>query len=558
MIHTDVLVAGSGLAGITAAIQAAREGAKVLLASTGPICSGASFYPGTWGLGLVGPEGREDEEDLARTILSVGEGMADPSLARFLASHIGEGIRDLEELGVELKGAENKKEKEFIPCFDHKSRDWHGIVKERAKPAFLKELRRLGVEELPFTTVTDLFSDRGQITGAGAVRMKGEGSGFLTVRCGAVILAGGGLGGLFSRRLNTEDVTGICQDMALRAGASLINLEFMQIMPGFLKPAPKTIYNEKVFGYSDFADPDTGRSVFADWSEREREERLKLRALHGPFTCRLGSGQVDIRLAKEELKSPEGILLTYRKELKESQPEFVRTYFQWLLEEKGLTIDDPVWIGMFAHASNGGIRINREGSSGVPGLFACGECTGGMHGADRLGGLSTANGLVFGKAAGKSAAAWSRMQKKECSEAAEPVWGNTWIEGAKELLQSIRKQNSLAAMVVRREEELSHALDELEKIRKEAEGRRRTVGSYKELEKTFPDAARQYGISRQLESALALSQAMLGAMRMRRESRGSHYRADYPAKDDTFNSPVCVVKEHGTLILQQYHFNPAG
>ena len=100
---------------------------------------------------------------------------------------------------------------------------------------------------------------------------------------------------------------------------------------------------------------------------------MGIRSTHGPFTCRLGSGQIDIRLSEEGRKHSGGVCLTYKKALKEHQPEFVRTYFQWLLKEKGLTIDDPVQIGIFAHASNGGIQIDREGSCKVPGLYACGE-----------------------------------------------------------------------------------------------------------------------------------------------------------------------------------------
>lgn len=598
-VEGDVLVVGAGLAGITAAIWAARCGANVLLASSGPVCSGSSFYPGTWGLGLVGPEDEQDETDLAETILKVGEGMADPKLVRFLASEIRQGIRDLRKMGVSLKEAENKSEKEFIPCFDHKNRDWHGIVKESAKPAFQRELKRLNVTELPFTTVTDLLIKNGQIAGAGAVRQTesfgkkdgGEGIGllgcqFLSIRCPAVILAGGGLGGLFSRRLNTDDVTGIPQYLALKAGAFLVNLEFMQMMPGFITPAPKTIYNEKVFRYSEFTDPETGGSIFSDWDEKELAERMEIRSAHGPFTCRLGSGPIDIRLFQETRKHSVGVRLSYKKELREHQPEFIRTYFNWLLKEKGLTIDDPVQIGIFAHASNGGIQINCEGSCNVPGLYACGECTGGMHGADRLGGLSTANGLVFGKSAGIHGAAWSRKAKglerpisgpgsvsdiKAASEQGSfalsgpktnhefeaemsadskaASWGKTWIMGAEKLLDDLRQVNLKAAMVVRCEKDLAWALDQVERIRSEAGSRRESFQTVEEFMAAVPDAGKQYVCGKQLEGALELSEAMLRAIEQRKDSRGSHYREDYPEKEDKFRYPIRVGKQNGKLQL---------
>lgn len=551
IVEADVLVAGAGLAGITAAIWAAREGAKVLLASTGPICSGSSFYPGTWGLGLVGPGDKEDEKDLAETILRVGEGMADEELVRFLVSGIHEGIRGLEEMGVSLKEAENKKEKEFIPCFDHKNRDWHGIIKESARPAFERELKNLGVRELPFTTITDLFTEEGRIAGAGGVCLgRASREEFLQIRCPSVILAGGGLGGLFSRRLNTDDVTGICQYLALKAGAALVNLEFMQMMLGFITPAPKTIYNEKVFCCSEFSDPETGRSLFRDWDEGELRERMGIRSTHGPFTCRLGSGQIDIRLSEEGRKHSGGVCLTYKKALKEHQPEFVRTYFQWLLKEKGLTIDDPVQIGIFAHASNGGIQIDREGSCKVPGLYACGECTGGMHGADRLGGLSTANGLVFGKSAGIHGAGYAlALGRKASGGFGKTSWGKTRILGAERLLERLRQVNTRAAMVIRSQEELSWAKGQIEEIRKEAEDFRESFETLEEFAEAVPDGGKEYIRTRQLEGALKLSEALLEAIGLRKESRGSHYRQDYPEKNEELGYPIRAGWQEGKLWL---------
>lgn len=546
----DVFVMGAGLAGITAAVWASRTGARTALASSGPICSGSSFYPGTWGLGLVGPDGKEDEGDLRDTILAVGENMADPELVQTLVSGISQGIKDLEEMGVQLKEASHKEEKQFIPCFDHKCRDWHGIIKESAREAFLRELEALSVLKLPWTTVTDIRRE-GEGFQVIAVRKGKEGWEFLSLHPKAVIIASGGLGGLFSRRLNTEDATGLGQYLALKAGASLVNLEFMQMMPGFLKPAPKTIYNEKVFVHSRFADRQTGCSIFSDWSEEEERERMEIRSTHGPFTCRLGSGPVDIRLFEQCLKDEGGVRLTYKEALRENQPEFVQTYFRWLKEEKGLTVDDPVDIGIFAHASNGGIRIDSHGSCGVPGLFACGECTGGMHGADRIGGLSTANGLVFGKQAGISAALYCFSQeeprKGRGEEPARKPEGVSRISGASRFLEKLRQVNYQAGMVVRSEEGLWTALGQVRSIREAADERKELFGEPEEMLATGEGAAADYVDSRILEGALVLSEGMLRAMELRRESRGSHYRADYPRKEKEGNSVIFVSGSQGNL-----------
>lgn len=534
---TDVVVMGAGLAGITAALWAARKGAKVAILSSSRIGSGSSFYPGTWGLGLIGPENQEDEMDLLHTILQVGEGMADPELAACLVHGISAAIEDLKSLGISLKEAVQKEEKEFIPCFDHKNRDWHGIVKENAREILEQELKRLGVLELPQTSITDIITKNGKVSGVTAVQRQKEEDIFLTIGCTSVIIASGGLGGLFQYRLNTFDVKGLGQYLALKAGASLINLEFMQMMPGFIHPAPKTIFNEKVFRYSEFHNAKTGRSIFEDWSERKFSERMELRSTHGPFTCRLGGEEVDIRLYEEFLKEKSNVRLTYRTELKENQPEFVRIYFQWLKEAKGLTIEDPVQIGIFAHASNGGISIDRYASTGVKGLFACGEATGGMHGADRLGGLSTANALVYGRIAGCSAAEYSSHENPEISEEKDAL---TYVPEADRLLEVIRAINFHAAMVVREEGQVLHALKQIAEVEEEAENSRLLL-------EQSATSGRQYQKTRELMAAITLSKTMLQAILLRKESRGSHYRADYPMKNIEISKPIISMLKEGTI-----------
>ncbi|MBM7686280.1 FAD-binding protein [Defluviitalea raffinosedens] len=535
---TDVVVMGAGLAGITAAIWATKKGAKVMILSSSIIGSGSSFYPGTWGLGLIGPENKEDEKNLLDTILQVGEGMADPKLAFVLVQGIDDAIYDLKALGIPLKEAVQKNEKEFIPCFDHKKRNWHGIVKESARRILQQELNRLGVKEFTQTTVTDIIINDGRVSGVTAIQRQKEADTLLTIGCTSVIIASGGLGGLFKYRLNTSDVKGMGQYLAFKAGASLMNLEFMQIMPGFIDPAPKTIFNEKVFRYSEFHHAVTGKSIFEDWSKEKLDERLEIRSTHGPFTCRLGCEGVDIRLYREFLKGESNVRLSYKEELKENQPEFVKIYFEWLKKEKNLTMDDPVYLGIFAHASNGGIYIDAYGRTGVEGLFACGEATGGMHGADRIGGLSTANALVFGKIAGCSAAEYSKGH--------QPVIPNengtlTCVPGADKLIEKIRMLNFETAMVAREEKLTLHALEQISEIKNKAEKSRFAL-QQNEI------TGKHYVKTRELEAAITLSEAMLQGILLRKESRGSHYRVDYPIKNHNMAKPIISTLKEGKII----------
>ena len=107
----DVLVLGSGIAGISAAVRAAELGGRVVLACKGALFSGSSFYPGTWGLGLIGPESEDDRADLARTILEVGRGMAEEPLVRTFVDGISPAIENLRAKGVRLRRARQHRQR---------------------------------------------------------------------------------------------------------------------------------------------------------------------------------------------------------------------------------------------------------------------------------------------------------------------------------------------------------------------------------------------------------------------------------------------------------------
>lgn len=524
-ITCDVLVMGAGIAGLMAAVSAAEAGADTCIVSDAKICSGSSFYPGTWGLGLIGPESEADEADLKAVIQRIGENMADLELVDVLVSRIRESVEFLKQAGIRLREAENKGEKEFIPCFDYKNRDWHGMEKDSAREIFPAWLERLGVRCFPDTRILKLRMTGGRLTGAVAAR---KNEGLTAFSCKSLVVASGGLGGLFQYRLNTDDVTGMGQYLALMAGAKLVNIEFMQMMPGYISPAPKTIFNEKVFQYSRFCRQGTDQSVFEDWDQRRLEECMAVRSTHGPFTTRLLSAPVDIRLFSEFLRNPGGVTVTYLDSLQHDQPEFIRTYFEWLEKEKHLTVRDPIQLGIFAHASNGGIKIGKDGSTGVPGLFACGEATGGMHGADRLGGLSTANGLVFGRIAGTAAA----NDSKSCGEGMEP-WPETAlfvVPEAKAYLKEVQRINFESAMILRDGPKAERALEAFKELKGRCEMEKREFLPGDD-EAGLADSCR-------LAAALCLSECLLNAILLRRESRGPHYRLDFPEKKETLSRRI--------------------
>lgn len=518
----DVLVLGSGIAGITAALTAAEAGRSVILACKGKLFSGSSFYPGTWGLGLVGPADESDEADLAATIEAVGCGMADPAMVRAFVVGIHPAIEQVRSMGVKLRRADNGGQKEYIPCFDYKHRDWNGIEFDSAREIFSRRLKELSVTVLPGCEALELVQTDRRVCGA----VVAQGGSLCYLGCKALVLATGGYGGLFKYHLCTADVEGVGQSLALDAGCRLVNMEFMQMMPGYISPAYQTIFNEKTFRFTRLRCPD-GRPLL----NGAAKELLTQRSTHGPFTSRLPSKAVDLALFRAFLKDERGVEATYTEEMRSDPPEFVKTYFDWLQEARGLTMEDPIHIGIFAHAANGGIKTDPNAFTGVPGLFAAGEVTGGMHGADRIGGLSTANGLVFGGKAGRSAA-------EACAGTPEPpdeyLFHAASSGNVPEVLSTLQEAMFRNAMVIRGEEGLSAALGTVERLSANLS--------------LCPSAdVRAIAQTRRLTGRLHTAEAILKAALLRRESRGAHYRADYPEADPAQSSPIIVSQDSGAI-----------
>ncbi len=214
------------------------------------------------------------------------------------------------------------------------------------------------------------------------------------------------------------------------------------------------------------------------------------------------------------------MLLRYDAEKVKAQGEFVKTYFDWLKEEKGVSMDEDIHVAPYMHASNGGLLIDEKARTSLEGLYAAGECTGGMHGADRVGGLSTANGIVFGKIAGIEAASYSRKRGYQSGNQEElknlKVSSKT---GRKELQDALYAHAFLSVT----EESIEKAERVLDKITFTTE----ESSTAKELE----DA---YSLLNEKAAAAVLLQSIIE----RKESRGSFYRKDYESHRSDFDRPL--------------------
>lgn len=508
MESTDVLVIGSGIAGLCAAIEAAHTGATVAVASAGKTMSGSSFFPGTWGLGLIGPFNEDDEQDLIDTIQTVGGGVADPTLVQTFVHGIPQAIQWLEQdLGVELQrphSAESAQQKQFIPCFDHKTRMWRGLTRKPLEDALTTRIESLDIRLLPRHELIDLVEDtNGRITGT--VLYDLTENRIVPFAAKATIIATGGTGGLFERSLTSADVLSSSQAIALAHGATLTNIEFMQMMPGFIEPKRNLVFNEKTWRYVHVDQP-------VDIADDKLDDLLEQRSGYGPFTSRLASSAIDLVIDQAGV---EGLALHYDFP-REDVPEFVQTFATWLQDEHGIAPTDEMRVAMYAHAANGGIKIDKTAQTGVEGLYACGEATGGMHGADRIGGLSSANGIVFGRIAGASAAQAAQKEPETALKAdiALPQYGIAATD-AERLTHSLRHTMSTYCMINRTETGLSEALHELENIQDDATA----------LNKPHANDSEIAALAR-IQSQIQLAQEMVKAMRNRTESLGPHYRAN--------------------------------
>lgn len=407
--HTDVLVIGAGLAGLSAAITALRAGVRVVLASSGTLCSGSSFSPATWGLGMVTP-GAAGQQSLARAIAEVGCGRNDQQVTAALCQNAESSIDFLESLGPTLETPDNPGQREFIPCFDSVARSWHGFRSKLWLNAFNNALEpHMGAGRLlvvEHAAALSLLQD-----GHGAVRgcLLWTPAGPVTALACQTIIATGGFAGLWGGHLCAPQNRGACHVLAQDAGASLTNVDCMQLMLGFRANGRVCVHNEKVFRWTHLVDGQTGASIFAEMGIDEdlAAHALALHATHGPYTTRLPSRLVEKTIAGFHVKHQDRAVMARLDPAflaQPNKPEFVQTYFAWLKQETGLNPEDPLPVGQFAHSCNGGIAIDPCARTSVPCLLACGEAAGGVHGQDRIGGLASTAAVTFGRIAGATAA----------------------------------------------------------------------------------------------------------------------------------------------------------
>lgn len=550
-IKTDVLVIGGGGAAARAAIAASDAGASVLIVSKRHMGrSGATTYSNCEIAGYNVPDGAKDPSDNPEhfydDIINAGMGMADPELVRILTENAVDSMHDLERWGVRF---EKNGDKYLVMkgCFSTRPRGH--IIKGHGEPimnALMSQIRsRPSITVLENSVVITLVTRDGECAGGVALDEANE-KVFLNAR--AVIMATGGASQVFLQSLNPPDVSGDGYALAHRADAKLVNMEFMQAGIGFSHPV-ESLFNTYLWA----GVPDIVNAQGEPFLHKNLPEGISVLDIirkhceHFPFSSRDDSRYIEIAVQREIAEGHGNARGGVPVSFAHFTPEYVesirddsslRELWPAVLEYfKKRSVDllhDPVEISCYAQAINGGIRIDKNAMSSLPGLFAAGETAGGPHGADRLGGNMLLTCQVFGNIAGVAAAAYAIKNNHWAAEIstveAQSDFSVSILRkkiqiGELNKMLKISAQNNL--LIRRNEKNLLAFLADIDAVQSDLMTAPETDTFERE----------NLAVLNKITSARLMGRAAL----LRKESRGSHYREDYPSADNTnFAAPITV------------------
>jgi succinate dehydrogenase / fumarate reductase flavoprotein subunit len=559
----DVLVIGAGGAGLRAAIEASAAGVKV-----GLVCKsllGKAHTVMAEG-GVAAAMGNVDDRDnwkvhFADTMRG-GQYVNNWRMAELHAKEAPARVHELEAWGAVFDRTKDGKilQRNFgghkYPRLAH--------VGDRTGLEMIRTLQDHGIHQgitvhMEYTIVA-LLKDGDRVVGAfGYDRERGR---FKIFKARAVVLSTGGLGRAYKITTNSWEGTGDGVSLAYHAGAELLDMEFIQFHPtGMVWPPSvqgllitEAVRGEggvlrnkdgKRFMYDDIpdnyksqtsTDPEEGwRYTQGDKNAKRPPELLTrdhvarciMREVKAGRGSPHGGVFLDICWIKEKIPNA-------AEHIKKKLPSMYHQFMQ--LANLDIT-KEPMEIGPTTHYAMGGIRVNGDTqATNVPGLFAAGECAAGLHGANRLGGNSLSDLIVFGKRAGEFAAKFAKENsagqineaqiEAAAREALEPfergAKTGASADGPYQVQHELQEMMQKLVGIVRREDELAQALDGLGKLYERAQ--HVAVYGHREYNPGWHTAI-------DLKHLLTISEAITRAAIDRKESRGGHFREDFPEKD---------------------------
>src|SRR5213596_1561805 len=560
--HTyDVLVIGAGGAGLRAAIEASVAGVRVALVCKSLL--GKAHTVMAEG-GVAAAMGNVDDRDSWRVhfadTMRGGQYVNNWRMAELHAREAPARVRELEAWGALFDRTKDGRilQRNFgghkYPRLAH--------VGDRTGLEMIRTLQdhgvHRGIDVHMECTVITLLKDGERVVGAfGYERERGR---FRLFKAKAIVLATGGVGRAYQITSNSWEYTGDGQSLAYHAGAELIDMEFVQFHPTGMVWPPSVmgiLVTEGVRGEGGillnkegkrfmFADiPDAYKSQTADNPEegwrycqgdknarrppelltRDHVARCIVREIKEGRGSPHGGVYLDIAWVKKRLPNAE-------EHIKRKLPSMYHQFKQ--LADIDIT-EQPMEVGPTTHYAMGGIHVDPDTQmSRVAGLFAAGECAAGINGANRLGGNSLSDILVFGKRAGEFAAKFAKENslgkidnnkiESVAHEALAPFDRNNG-ESPYQVQKDFQEVMQADVGIVRTETEMKSALEHLKTFRERAN--RAGVTGHREFNPGWHTAL-------DLKNLLMVSEAIARAALERKESRGAQFREDYPNKDDTF------------------------
>jgi succinate dehydrogenase / fumarate reductase flavoprotein subunit len=560
----DVLVVGAGGAGLRAAIEAAKAGARVGLVCKSLLGKAHTVMAeGGVAAALANVDDRDNWRVHFADTMRGGQYMNNWRMAELHAKEAPDRVRELEAWGAVFDRTPDGRilQRNFgghkYPRLAH--------VGDRTGLEMIRTLQdtavHLGIDVHMECTVVTLLKDGDRIAGAFAYdRERGR---FKVFASRAVILATGGIGRAFTITSNSWEYTGDGQSLAYRAGAALQDMEFVQFHPTGMVWPPSVrgiLVTEGVRGEGGVLRNKEGRRfMFDDIPENYRNqtadnEEEGWRYVQGDKNARRPPelltrdhvARCIMREVREGRGSPHGgvfLDISWIKSKISNAPEHIRKKLPSMYHQFKQLADiditsEPMEVGPTTHYVMGGVRVDGDTQmSTVAGLFAAGESAAGLHGANRLGGNSLSDLLVFGKRAGEHAAIYANENPpaavaadqvdaaaRSALEPFERAAREKSAEGPYQVQHALQEMMQELVGIVRREDEMLRALDGIETLK--ARAARVAVTGNREYNPGWHTAL-------DLPNLLTVSEAVTRSALERKESRGGHFRDDYPDKDAT-------------------------
>jgi succinate dehydrogenase / fumarate reductase flavoprotein subunit len=537
----DVLIIGAGGAGLRAAIEALAQGARV-----GVVCKSllgkahTVMAEGGIAAAMCNVDKADDWRTHFRDTMRGGKLLNNWHMAQLHALEAPDRVRELEQWGALFDRTESGEILQRAFGGHTFKRLCH--VGDRTGLEMIRTLQDRGVHQgidvYMECTVTRLLKDGDRIAGAFAYwREQGR---FVVFKANSILIATGGIGKAWKITSNSWEYTGDGLALAYDAGAELMDMEFVQFHPtGMVWPpgVQGILVTEAVRG--------EGGTLRNKNGERFMER-------YDPKKLDLSTRDVVARAIYTEVREGRGtehggaFLDISHKPAEYVKRKLPSMYHQFLeLADVDIT-KGPMEVGPTCHYMMGGIRVDAETArASVPGLFAAGEAAAGLHGANRLGGNSLSDLLVFGRRAGLAAAQYAKKVGPPAIDGAQIEQAERELlapfdradgESPYQIHHDLQDVMQTLVGIFRTEEDLLRALTEIEKLKARA-ARMRVEGS-----RLFNPG---WHLSRDIQCMLKVSEACTLAALARRESRGAHSRLDYPKLDDAWGRKNNVIVQKG-------------